>query len=181
MLTAGLALARRRRPLLLAAPLLGVCALFASFWLSQADAGQKRALAATQVHDVKATKFDAFQGNDLICTSSQVYMLVPGSDSTFKVGGKSARNVLISLNAEVLYSAFANIELRVTVDGVAQGIAPAEKDSVTETGQVVTEDLSSLVLTTPLAPGSHTVRLQVRSATSTNVCVQSWTYSIVHS
>jgi hypothetical protein len=178
MLTRAAATARRRWPFLLIGALTLSCVLFAGLWLGAASAGPKRAQAHFDFHQVKMTKFDAVESNDPACATTS-WTDVPNSATTFKLAGTTARNILVNVSVTAQFGGNAFGEVRLVIDGGVHGIGTLRMSNpVNVPFDGATASYTNL--TSALAPGSHTAKLQFSANDYFAFCTDHWTYAILH-
>ena len=170
--------ARRRWPFLLFGGLVLSCVLFAGLWLGAASAGSKHAQAHFAFHGVKMSKFDAAESNEAACATPS-FTDVPNSATTFKLGGTAARNVLVNVSVSAAVGPDSVGDVQVVIDGVVQGIAPLGVNNFGNSNEAFVT-ASNLNLTSALAPGSLTVKLQFALENGPEFCLENWTYAILH-
>ncbi len=170
--------ARRSWPLLLIGALTLVSVLFAGLWLGAAHATPKVPQVLSSFND-KLTQFSATDSSTASCASPPgFWMDVPNSSMTFNLNGTTARHILVDVSVVSALDAGSEGEVRLVIDGVVQGIGSMVlSNRGTTDGNTITG--SYLNLTSALAPGSHTAKLQFQADTGT-FCIDHFTYAALH-
>src|SRR5438132_5070066 len=118
MLARAASTARRRWPFLVIGALTLSCVLFAGLWLGAASATSKRSQDSYYISNVKMTKFDAAESNEVFDAATTGWEDVPNTTKAFKIGGTTARNMLVTVSAEFVLPPNAFLYLRLVIDDV---------------------------------------------------------------
>jgi hypothetical protein len=161
------------------ATLLLVLAVLALVWIARAsadeDAPSSPSAVARSVSNVPTGKADAVDSTSEPCTSSISYTDMPDMSETFTLGGTASRPVIVLFQAAWQNNdpnGIAGIQL--LIDGIIQ---PAGAISL-QPAIVETDGFNFISAT--LAPGTHTAKMQWRSANQRSICVLDRSLIILH-
>jgi hypothetical protein len=138
------------------------------------------AVAARAVPILRSAPVNRFDGADAViqrCTTASNFVNMPGMSRTFTVGG-SVNNAVMAMfqgSLDLSGGQFDTGFIRLTIDGVQQtpgevpAIAPGERGTHGFNWQ-----------SKPLAPGSHTARVQWRTDLGGTLCVDARSLMVLH-
>jgi hypothetical protein len=164
--------------------LLLTLAVFAVFWIGRASADEGGASPAATIaktfSNIATGRADAVEANDSPCTVSPQFNDMPGMSETFSFGGTASRPVLVLFQAE-WFSFTQSVAIRLTIDGVVQSGAAIVVIDERESGapdEVETHGYN--FISDPLAPGTHTARIQWADSGAGPGCTNDRSLIVLH-
>jgi hypothetical protein len=161
---------------------IALAAALALVWIGRAsaDEGGEPAEAVTAVSNVATGKADAVDTSDNQCTSSASFVDMPGMSETFTFGGTASRPVLVLFQGRWNNAAEGHAIIRLVIDGVVQ---PGPGASVTLHEDDASADLETNgfnFISAPLAPGTHTAKIQWQKFAGAVICVGTRSLIVLH-
>jgi hypothetical protein len=134
---------------------------------------------ATTVSNVATGKADAVTAGDRVCTAAPFDHDMPGMSKTFSFGGTKARPVLVFFQGEFgQLTEGAEVSVGLSIDGVRNQEMSVDSRSSGEPDEFETHGFNWV--SGPLAPGTHTAKLQWADNGAGPGCVDDRSLIILH-
>lgn len=160
----------QRRTRLAACAVLVALTALALVWIGRASAGEGGPSAPdavlTTASNIPTGKADAVDAVNGICTVSPNFNDMPGMSETFSFGGTASRRVIVLFQSHWnLGAENSSVSIRLTIDGVVQsgpgnGFIINSQPADAQQRTVGTRGFN--FISNPLAPGTHTAKIQWR-------------------
>ena len=175
-----------RRARLIAVAVLVALAVLALVWIGRASADEGGPNSPDVVDkafsNVATGRADVVDVSASACTPSAVFTDMPGMSETFSFGGNPSRPVIVLFQAEwETFGSGAVVVIRLTIDGIVQsGAATVVLDhrGAGEPDEVETHGFN--FVSDPLAPGTHTAKIQWRHDSQPAACSEERSMIVLH-